>query len=478
MKKITKSSMKQQNGQIIVLLAVSLVVVMVVAALAVDGGMIYSERRFAQNAADASSLAGGGLLLNLDLDHFDFECPDNSSYDDTSKTFSDPTNVIAKTYKAANDVAMLNNINNLPFLGYYTNSEIEENLIDGELKDNDELTGDHGVIIICKEKTKPKSIDVKVKTTSSLSTAFAHLIYPGDLVTTNEAVTTVQLAGYKTWGNALVSLQPMEECNLSKPQDCGIKVFTTGSGKKSAITITNGGAFSNTVLYINNNLEDGALYAEGGFNTVHDEMTGFDISDWFNQFSGDHVKIESISVDNPVAYCKDLDVKDPIANKSMMPINKDTTLYEGNYNNGLRISGGEVHFEDGLYCIDGDIQITGGQLTGENVTFYVKGGSSVTITAVESFTLSANDFYGGTLFYFDGTGPDITFTGNGESYFSGIVYAPERVLVIKGNDDVKGTTYSSQFIAYRIEVGGSGKIDILYNGESTESEPGKMFLKK
>ncbi|MBE0685229.1 MAG: Tad domain-containing protein, partial [Anaerolineaceae bacterium] len=51
---------RQESGQIIVLLAVSLVVVMMVAALAVDGGMIYSERRFAQNAADASALAGGG----------------------------------------------------------------------------------------------------------------------------------------------------------------------------------------------------------------------------------------------------------------------------------------------------------------------------------------------------------------------------------------------------------------------------------
>jgi uncharacterized membrane protein len=62
MKKIQPK--EQEKGQIIILLAVSMVVVMVVAALAVDGGMIYTERRFAQNAADASGFAGGGVILN------------------------------------------------------------------------------------------------------------------------------------------------------------------------------------------------------------------------------------------------------------------------------------------------------------------------------------------------------------------------------------------------------------------------------
>jgi len=52
--------MKQQKGQIIVIFAVALVVLLGFTALAIDGGMVYSDRRFSQSAADAASLAGGG----------------------------------------------------------------------------------------------------------------------------------------------------------------------------------------------------------------------------------------------------------------------------------------------------------------------------------------------------------------------------------------------------------------------------------
>jgi hypothetical protein len=47
-----------ERGQAIVLLAVLIVALMAVAGLAVDGGRLYAERRFGQNAADNAALAG------------------------------------------------------------------------------------------------------------------------------------------------------------------------------------------------------------------------------------------------------------------------------------------------------------------------------------------------------------------------------------------------------------------------------------
>ena len=49
-----------ENGQAIVVIAFAFIVLVALAGLAIDGGMVYSDRRHAQNASDAGSLAGGG----------------------------------------------------------------------------------------------------------------------------------------------------------------------------------------------------------------------------------------------------------------------------------------------------------------------------------------------------------------------------------------------------------------------------------
>ena len=69
---------EKQHGQIIVIFAVALVALLAITALAIDGGMIYSDRRYSQSAADASSLAGGGVaastLDDLDVLYTEFTC--------------------------------------------------------------------------------------------------------------------------------------------------------------------------------------------------------------------------------------------------------------------------------------------------------------------------------------------------------------------------------------------------------------------
>ncbi|HNT53224.1 MAG TPA: pilus assembly protein TadG-related protein, partial [Anaerolineaceae bacterium] len=49
-----------ERGQIVVIFVVALVALLALTALAIDGGMLLSERRIAQGAADAASLAGTG----------------------------------------------------------------------------------------------------------------------------------------------------------------------------------------------------------------------------------------------------------------------------------------------------------------------------------------------------------------------------------------------------------------------------------
>ncbi len=55
----------QEQGQIILLLAMGMVVLLMFAALAIDGGNIYTNKRIAQNSADSAALAGAQKLQQL-----------------------------------------------------------------------------------------------------------------------------------------------------------------------------------------------------------------------------------------------------------------------------------------------------------------------------------------------------------------------------------------------------------------------------
>ena len=63
-----------EQGQVIIFLVVGLVAFLGFVGLAIDGGMAYSDRRYAQNSSDASSLAGGGeAVLHLENTHVFYE---------------------------------------------------------------------------------------------------------------------------------------------------------------------------------------------------------------------------------------------------------------------------------------------------------------------------------------------------------------------------------------------------------------------
>jgi len=69
---------KQEKGQIVVILVLAFVGILGFVAIAVDGGMIFSDRRYDQNAADASALAGAGVaaqyLENEEINWTNFDC--------------------------------------------------------------------------------------------------------------------------------------------------------------------------------------------------------------------------------------------------------------------------------------------------------------------------------------------------------------------------------------------------------------------
>ena len=65
-----KTNRVSEKGQALVFLVLGFVAFLGFVALAIDGGMAYSDHRNSQNATDAASLAGGGAAaLVLDNNH-------------------------------------------------------------------------------------------------------------------------------------------------------------------------------------------------------------------------------------------------------------------------------------------------------------------------------------------------------------------------------------------------------------------------
>jgi hypothetical protein len=473
---------EQEKGQIIILLAVSMVVVMVVAALAVDGGMIYTERRFAQNAADSAAFAGGGAILNSgELDKV-LTCPVNSSH-----------NLISTAVSKAILRAEANNISGLELKGYEINNK--------EFQPNE----NQGIWVVCNDQPKPITIDVIVRVTSQVSTAFAHLIYPGPLQTTNESVVTVNVGKNSNFGNALVALG----------EGCGAGSGGITVGGSALLKIFSGGAFSNSCFHINgdksgsinNNPWDNDIYSEGGFSIVAKGTSGKTFN-WLDpyvyggQTFDDDYPAPPINPGVPsddYLDCSDLDV---MTEEDILTGPNGEDVYPSGIWDITNNLNKDTVFKEGLFCISGDIKFNGNaKIEAVDVTIYMIDGE-ITLNGNSKNTLVAptnpTDDYYNRLFYFAGSGGTITFNGTNESYFSGQVYAPEMSLKINGtsdtitmdkkycskafvlneNDQCEVRNYTSQFIAKDVEVTGNGKFEILYNGHEDGLGPANLYLQK
>lgn len=84
----TKTFLRQsQRGQSIVIIAVGMIGLLGMAALAIDGGILFADRRHAQNAADAAALAGAfAILQGNDPVYYGYSRAADNDYDDNHLT--------------------------------------------------------------------------------------------------------------------------------------------------------------------------------------------------------------------------------------------------------------------------------------------------------------------------------------------------------------------------------------------------------
>lgn len=478
MKKIIKKMNYEESGQIVILLAISLVVLLVIAALAIDGGMVYTERRFAQNAADSSSLGAAGFIANYllkqDIDYSTIGCSDlviplNAS-EETLKTLRGERGGFVGAGESQMRAAS-NNFTDLQYQG------VE---IDGTWYpfSGGDVAAKHGIIISCSDSESPahdKHIDVKVRITTETQTAFLHLVFPDNLTSTVEAVTRVYPRHSVGFGNALLSDKNQEDCTPS--DKCGISFSGT-----SGTVITGGGVHSDSIITANGTTN---VNVEG-YVTSHDPVIdGID-------------KIVSAGTSGGQPYNENIVVDMPNNCPPVNPSIKSITLNNGDSYNAVPGSyekitnnGGTLTFEPGLYCITKSqgISITGGITEGSEVTFYMIEGA-VTINATGEYddthvTLTSPDVenpgpLGGWLILVDPANTSaIDITGSGGSYYAGAIFSPDGLVKIAGSADPStplGQEYSTQIIAKSIAVVGTATVNINFDASKVPQVPSTISL--
>jgi hypothetical protein len=417
---------KREHGQVIILLAMALVGLFGFTALAIDGGMIYSDRRIAQNAADAAAMAGasaaaeafmgGGTGVNYE----DWNC--NS------------------VYSTANGVAKSQAI---------SRAGSNDFSIDTDVSDKNGVTTHCGTYSngVYEDKYYDVIVYVKVET----NTAFAHFVYGGPLEGVVEATARVRPRQPVGAGNALISLT--DECQ-------GNQRGTTFGGNGDT-EITGGGIWSNSCLNLN---------GASGWITVTDGTVNY----YDTYYDHNMVITEAptqtntkISIPAPKVDC----------GTSAGSISSGVAS-PGNYTN-IRINNSEtLNLDPGLYCLSGDFVVNGGgTLIGspDGVTIYLSNGKFSTagtstvqlkappVTCDKTSTPACPPAIPGMLIYLaEGNTNDVTLAGTEDSFYEGTVFAPSGTIDVGGNSSLL-SELGANLIANNIKVHGDTDLTIKYD---------------
>jgi hypothetical protein len=411
-----------EKGQSVVLLAAAFITLLGFTALAIDGGMVYADRRFAQNAADTAALAGGGAAA-LKLENEFVE----------EKTFSCSSDKVAKAATAAVTDAIYRAGDN----GF---------LIDPEISD------DHGVTVYCGVDNSgpyPKHyLDVVVKIKMETRTAFAHFVYGGKLENKVTATARVYPIIPLVYGNAIVSLNPA----ICDGNNNGANFH--GS---AAIYVEGGDIFSNgclngsgqpDVLVVDKKIKYGATFDPGNTNWSPPP-----------QFSTNIVPETEYTLDVPNCSHPDAINLSGVAFESSSPLSP------------------------GLYCVTGNVSLTGGTFSGDAITIVMLDGElrmNGNVTAQLTAPPRNPDPYpavAGMLFYSPPTNHgEMEFNGTSDSYFTGTVFGPGARINLLGTGNQEA--YKTQVIGWNVEVGGTADTFVDYNDDLNAKLPASLRLQK
>jgi len=423
---------KRERGQALILIVLGVVVLLGFTALAVDGGMVYSDRRQSQNGSDSASLAGGGAagmeMENQHIFYSNFNC--NNSKMGIAKSAA----ISAAINQAGNN----------------------DYVIDNDMSDYNGVTTDCGI-----DNTNPafpdKYLDVIVHITRDTPTSFAHFVFGDALTNKVEAITRIRPRQPLAFGYAIVALNPAS---------CSGQSNGAGFHGTSDVNVVGGGIFSNGCMR-----GDGNTYV----NVTNGSIAYFyrrpndNPADWadadggIHQLVGDEMHMPPEAWQIPQPDCAAAGAHNVSASYLLDPDN---------------------HPLSGLYCVTGDLRINANDtIVGQGVTLYminglvkINGSATVKVTAPLRAPDPAPAIAGVVLTMAPGNNSDVQINGNAESFWTGTILAPESDVDMLGN----GVTdaFKSQIIGWNVEVGGTANTNVVFDDNIVFSRPTRLELSK
>jgi hypothetical protein len=455
-----KTIQKSEKGQILVLLVLALLGMLGFTALAVDGGMFYADRRYMQSAADASSIAGAGVIG----DGIEAQNMTTLEWSCTALNTS-----ITTAYSVTKERALTNDFK----ISKDSNLGTEGNT--------------NGVKITCSQSGK--YADVWVMLTRDTTTSFVHLFTSGPMRNTVSSVTRIEPGLNAGAGYAIVSLSKYCGNNKNVPTAFG---GTKLSGTTDVMVIT-GGIWSNSCIDASGGPD--VTITEENKNTIRPNSIFYNTNFPYVPPGSGTVQpdpsattalhpLTSMTLPSPGKNCKDTSED---SYNSMNNI--EGSLAPGNYNN-LSFKG-PTTLSAGLYCISGTVFMNANaSVSGQGITIYYTGTSMVLNGAANNSLLSPNwepvhkiEAVNGAvedmlIYVPPEVKADVTINGSSDSYFGGTVYAPTSNIFIAGNATMGHETVAEMaLIGYRVDLTGASFFNIKYDANSDYSLPAVLQVK-
>lgn len=441
MQKLIKN---HEQGQALVLIVIGMVALLGFAALAVDGSMVYSDRRFAQNAADAASLAGAAeAALVLENSHITY-----SSWNCAGSGISSAASIARQAaVQRAGDNGVV----------------IDQNISD-----------QNGVNTQCGVDTTnywaEKYLDVRTMVTTDTAPAFSQFVFQGPLRNTVEAIARVRPRMNLAYGYAVVALR--EDC----PNSSTGGVHIDGN---STLILKGGGVFSNA-----------CMVKDGGVSVIVDPPGGgiacTGIGCYENNGSSGNITPAPQVSPSPIPQ-EAWEV--PAPDCSGLPVRGDHTgggtIQPGKYGR-IRVNSSSDHLtlQPGLYCISNGVTINGGSITGSGVTLFLTGGDFATSGSAK-VNLASPSLTGctycppaipGVLIYLaEGNTGLVSLLGTSDSEYQGLVYAPSGTIEAGGAGSELSEIHA-QLVAGTVKLHGSTLVNIRFDDDENYQLPTKIDL--
>lgn len=471
---------KSEKGQALVFIALAAVGLFAFTALSVDGGMVFSDRRHAQNAADTAALAAALARVRAQAN------PDQAAVD------------------SGLDRAASN--------GYDDNGTT--NIVEVHICDESVAMADY-----CRQLGVPPADDpsdyVLVKITSYVRTTFARIIGWTQVENRVTAISKAKLGGPSPVfdGSALVALARTGSPTIRNNGNINLDINNSGVFDNSADSCSFGLGGNSTV-----NADTGYTIASGGTHCISGgSMQGNVLNDSMYQPGTQMEYPPNLNIPDPSISCSGNGSTDP-ATGTVFPGNFASdpnfnhgfyTFLPGNYcfNAGLSIGGsavvtanyvdikvtsGEFNVTSTLNCDYILVHIAGGsgiRVNGHadvvctNATFFATTGSiSLEGTGANTYTAptaGAHQEYANLLIYMPyGNTSALKITGNSSTEMTGSIIGVSAPVTISGNSGATG--FHSSITGYTIDILGGSNTIINYVPEEqfTVLDPSSIGLTK